>query len=132
MELEGPLKLGVWIVAFVYDGKRIATTEFFITPQFGDHHLQFGTIDNESHKAWEKYLPDDTKSVAARRTRASLLNNDTISFLDKMVAEFFAIQDICHIGHPPQSCAGSHIHDWQSCLITDWSSFSQDPKSNLP
>lgn len=133
LELDGPLKLGVWMVAFIYDGRRIATTEFFITPQIGSDQslLQFGPIESTQHKAWEKYLPDDAKSVAARRARSALLfNNDTISFLDKMVAEFYAIQDICYIGHPPTNCA-TKIHDWQPCLITDWSSFSQDPKSHL-
>ncbi|XP_046464696.1 xylosyltransferase oxt-like [Daphnia pulex] len=130
LEIDTPLKPGVWLVAVIYDGKKIATTEFLIVPQTSDDSLQFDGKINEFQKTWGKYLPVDAKS-ATRREKALLMKKDISSYLDKTTAEYYAIQDICYTGHPPE-CATIQYHDWQSCTSTDWSSFSQDPKSVLP
>nr|SVE79959.1 EOG090X01AN [Daphnia magna]SVE81156.1 EOG090X01AN [Daphnia magna] len=130
LEIDHPLKPGVWLVAVIYNGKKIATTEFLIVPQAGDQSTQFEARISESQKVWEKYLPVDAKSAIYRREKALLMKKDISKFLDKMTAEYYAIQDICYKDQPPH-CATIGFHDWQSCLSTDWSSFSQDPKSEL-
>lgn len=131
IDIEGPMKPGVWFVAFIYDGERVASTEFFVTPQINDQSLQFSVKDNKSHTTWDKYLLDDAKSTAARQEKAfSFVRNNISSYLDKMTAEFYAVQDICYIGTPPQ-CMNDQLRDWQICSNTDWSSFSEDSKSKL-
>nr|SVE71518.1 EOG090X01AN [Daphnia similis]SVE72151.1 EOG090X01AN [Daphnia similis] len=131
LEIDHPLKPGVWLVAVIYNGKTIATTEFLIVPQkAGDQSTQFDAGISESQKEWGKFLPVDAKSAIYRREKALLMKKDISKFLDKMTAEYYAIQDICYKDKPPH-CATIRFHDWQSCLSTDWSSFSQDPKSEL-
>ncbi len=134
LEIDTPLKPGIWVVVVVYEGKKIAATEFLVVPQIGDENLQFDAKDNASQKSWEKYLlsTDGGKSGTNRRekTLLKLMKNDISSYLDKTTVEFYAIQDICYVDTAPQ-CAAIQLHDWQPCLSTDWSSFSPDPKSKL-
>lgn len=130
LEINTPLKPGVWVVAVVYEGKKIAANEFLIVPQIGDEHLQFDAKDDASQKTWGKYLPIDTKSGTKRRENALLMKHDISSYLDRTTTDFYSIQDICYVGNAPK-CAEIQLHDWQSCSSTDWSSFSQDPKSKL-
>lgn len=122
------------MVVIVYEGKKIAATEFLVVPQVGDDNLPFDTKDNASQKTWEKYLlpTDGGKSGTNRRekTLLKLMKSDISSYLEKTTVDFYVIQDICYVDTAPQ-CAAIQLNDWQSCLSTDWSSFSQDPKSKL-
>nr|SVE74964.1 EOG090X01AN [Daphnia dolichocephala] len=102
LEIDTPLKPGVWLLAVIYDGKKVATTEFLIAPQVGEQSVQFETKLNESEEVWRKYLPHDARSTTYRREKASLMKEDISKFLDKMTAEYYAIQDICYRGQPPR------------------------------
>ena len=131
LELHDTLKAGVWLVAFVVDGKKVATTEFLVVPHVGDQSLTLDVKDNQSLASWAKYKTDDVNLIRSRRDRESLLEKDISSYLDKIVVEFYSIQDICYAAQLPKCLSGKRNHDWQSCLTTDWSSFSRDPKSEL-
>ena len=72
LEIDTPLKPGVWLIAVVYDGKKIAMTEFLIVPQIADEKIQFEEKMNELQKIWGNYLPVDAKSKNNRRETSFL------------------------------------------------------------
>ena len=132
LELDTLLKPGVWMVAVIYGGQKVATTEFLITPQLSDTTKHFVIENNTYQKAWGKYLTPISKSAAGRQEKPLLTESDISSYLDKAVVSFYAIQDICYVGRPPRCMEDSLTSNWQLCSSTDWSSFSRDPKSELP
>ena len=135
MELDGPLETGVWTTVLVYDQKPLASTEFLITPLVGDlspdraYTAKPNLALEETHAA---YLPNDGPSLSRRQRRFALFNqsvknNQPQAYLDGLLAEFYAVQDVCEV-NSIQATLSCH---WQLCSATDWSSLAPDPKSNL-
>jgi len=115
----------------------LAATEFLITPLVDSFPLPSdrATPDKALQEKWGKYLPSDGPAVGRRQRRRSLMmKGDARSeaVLDSLTAEFYAIQDVCLVNFRSVGSCLKPPHNWQYCKSTDWSSFSPDPKSNLP
>lgn len=127
MNLNTPLAVGIWTVVAFEEEKKLLSSEFLIVP-LPDDHQDYPSGEHPSQKKWERHLKTDDNNIQ-QKWLAELMKSNAQSYLDHVTREFYSVEDVCYVGtispcQPPSPGL--------SCLQTEWSSFSPDPKSQMP
>ena len=134
LNVNPPLSPGIWTVLAFHEDRKLLSSEFLIVP-LPDDHKDYPSGEHPSQKKWEQHLePKNSSSSSSSSSsnflaRNSLLKSNAQSYLDRVTQDLYSVEDVCHVA-TISPCRQSNI--LLSCAQTDWSSFSPDPKSQLP
>jgi len=127
LNLNVPLAAGIWTVIAFYEERKLLSSEFLIVP-LPDDHQDYPSGEHPSQKKWEQHLETDGGNVR-NKWLSELMKSNAQTYLDHVTRDFYSVEDVCFVGtiSPCQPSSPG-----LSCLLTEWSSFSPDPKSQMP
>lgn len=139
-----PLRPGVWKLLLMYNWETIAETRFIVLPlvyyngkQVTNDQVKFlhdgpaqGYVDH-NFTAIETLL--GLKDEQATLARVASVNSrrfgkDLLQWLERLVSEFWTIQDMCIIDNAGLPCRTAQL---DSCHTIQWSSRFPDPKADI-
>lgn len=147
--IKQPLLPGIWRVGLLDQSNLIAKTKFLITPleYFSGKeltHQEATLVHSGSQNSYKNFtyiksvhfLPDqDEKNLLAKISNANIkrINDDLLEWIDSLNLEFYNVLGSCIIN--PDTNINKHVscgnYKFQQCLLSDWSSYSPDPKGSI-
>ncbi|XP_075979253.1 xylosyltransferase oxt [Anticarsia gemmatalis] len=146
--LKVPLLPGVWKVGLFEQNRLIVSTKFLISPleYFSGKelsHQESDIIHSGSQNSYKNYsnlkpknfLPDQQESILLHKISFSniqRINQDLREWIDGLSSDFYNVLGSCIMSNSDieNKLACGH-HTFESCISTQWSSLSPDPKGSI-
>ena len=128
-KLDRPIRPGVWNSRVeLTDGTPIMETKFLVVPLTHENMnvMEDPPAVNAARESDAVSADSSLTKLEEWRQNVHKTGKDLQDWLDKLVSEFWKIENVCRTEASRDGC--SYITD---CASTDWSTFSPDPKSEL-
>jgi len=145
--LNVPLRPGVWKLLVLHNWQLIAETKFLISPLLFYNQTKVNKeyakslhngpkqhYSSHNFSSIETFLGFQNKSLDIERAfkNSRKYGKDLLNWINSLYSEFWYSNEICYISNSTSLSIHFNCHFHMiPCHLTDWSSYSPDPKSHI-